>query len=270
MSNHALNDLLQQPGIWRAGDPAVRTGLEYVNTGYRVLDQALPGHGWPLGALTEILHDHAGIGELRLLMPALARLSRSGRWIVLVAPPHIPYAPALAASGIDLSRLLLVHPRETGEHDHLWAIEQALRAGTCAAVLAWPGQIDGRQLRRLQLAAETGRCWGVLFRDAAAVNPSPAPLRLQLEPADNDAVRIRLLKCRGAASGTELTLPLNLLQGSVTKPLFHDSESSPHSEQRPRRTAATTPRRPQLELALASGATGTEPREHPPLHGPRH
>src|SRR5690625_3239124 len=153
MSNHALNDLLQQPGIWRAGDPAVRTGLEYVNTGYRVLDQALPGHGWPLGALTEILHDHAGIGELRLLMPALARLSRSGRWIVLVAPPHIPYAPALAASGIVLSRLLLVHPRETGEHDHLWAIEQALRAGTCAEI----GRASCRERGGVTAASERSR-----------------------------------------------------------------------------------------------------------------
>src|SRR5690606_17075946 len=126
--NSALDEILRQPGIWRGRERAADTGLAHAATGFAELDQTLPGGGWPLGALTEILHAEPGIGELRLLMPALARLSRQGRWVALIAPPYIPYAPALAGCGVDLRHVLLVHPK--GSVDALWSLEQALRAGT--------------------------------------------------------------------------------------------------------------------------------------------
>jgi protein ImuA len=43
-----------------------------VDTGYASLSAELPSGGWPLGALIELLPAHSGIGELRLLQPALA------------------------------------------------------------------------------------------------------------------------------------------------------------------------------------------------------
>ncbi|MDN5850905.1 MAG: translesion DNA synthesis-associated protein ImuA, partial [Nitrococcus sp.] len=135
-----LNELLNEPGIWRAGERQRETGLEHVTSGFPALDAALPGGGWPRGALTEILHEHAGIGELSLLMPALARLSQRDQWIALIAPPYLPYAPALADHGVNLSRLLLIHPGNTT--NALWAVEQTLRSGTCAAVLVWPRRVD--------------------------------------------------------------------------------------------------------------------------------
>ncbi|MDA8420794.1 MAG: translesion DNA synthesis-associated protein ImuA [Pseudomonadota bacterium] len=184
-------------GVWRAGDaPASAPG---VPSGFARLDVLLPGGGWPCGALTEILVPCPGIGELRLLLPALARLSRSRRWIAFIAPPHVLYAPALAAAQVDLSRVMLVHPRAAA--DGLWAVEQSLRAGTCAAVVAWPAVTDTRALRRLQLAAEAGGSWGVLFRHgqaaaAAAAAGSPAALRLRLVPAAG-GVDVSILKRRG-------------------------------------------------------------------------
>src|SRR6185295_7940581 len=95
----------------------------------------LPGGGWPAGGLTELLVPTKGIGELGLLMPALARLTCAGKRVVWLAPPYLPYAPALAAAGIDLPHLALV--RAAGRRDALWAAEQALRAGSCHALLAW-------------------------------------------------------------------------------------------------------------------------------------
>lgn len=196
---NALDQLLAQPGIWRAGERRPQTAItgdRHTPTGFAELDAALPGGGLPAGALTEVLHERHGIGELRLLMPALARLSRQGRWIALIAPPYVPYAPALAAQGIDLSRVLLVHPASS--RDSLWSVEQALRAGTCAAVLAWPRHCDDRSLRRLQLAAEAGDSLGLLFRPAtAAAERSPAALRLQLAHAAGGRLGVTLLKCRG-------------------------------------------------------------------------
>jgi cell division inhibitor SulA len=267
MNGNALDELLQQPGIWRGGEQARSTGLQHISSGFGELDQALPGGGWPLGALTELLHEQAGIGELRLFMPALARLSRQGRWVAMIAPPYIPYAPALAACGMDLSRLLLVHPRNPKEG--LWALEQALRTGTCAAVLAWPREIDERNLRRLQLAAETGRSWGVLFRPrAAAGDASPAALRLEAEP-DEEHTLLRLLKCRGGAAGVALRLDLersSLLASTSPAPCAAAAETPKLPQPLPRRPVRGLSQfrgrrpppvrsRPQLELPLITETT---------------
>lgn len=176
-------------------------------TGFAALDAVLPGGGWPVGALTEVLPAREGIGEVRLLLPALAALSRRGRWLAWIDPPHIPYAPALCGAGVDLSRMVLVQPRRPEEA--LWAAEQALASGAPAAVLMWLKGLEDRPLRRLQLAAERGRCWGVLFRPpGAAARPSPAALRLTVTPAEA-GVAVQVVKCRGAAGGKPpLTLPL--------------------------------------------------------------
>lgn len=187
----SLQQVLERPDVWRGGHaPPLKT----VPSGHGALDALLPGGGWPCAALTEILAPADGLGALRLLVPALARLSRGDRWIAFVAPPYVPYAPALAAAGVELSRLLLVHPRTRAER--LWAIEAALRAGACAAVLAWPDALAPESLRRWQLAAEAGESWGVLFARRPAQG-SPAALRLALAPAGAGAVDVHILKRRG-------------------------------------------------------------------------
>lgn len=186
----SLAPILQRPDVWRGSRaPAV----DVIASGYAELDRLLPG-GWLRGALTEVHLPLEGVGELRLLLPALARLSDGDRWIALIAPPHVPYAPALAAAGVHLSRVLLVHPRTRSEH--LWVVESGLRSGACAAVLAWTEGITAAYLRRWQLAAETGRAWGVLFQ-RHLVADSPAALRLRLMPAGKSALTVNILKRRG-------------------------------------------------------------------------
>ena len=193
-----IQDLLLHPKIWRGRSGSARAVLP---TGFNALDAYLPGGGWPRDAMTEIFIDRYGIGELALLMPALAFLSRSeegaGRWIVWVAPPFIPYAPALARCGIDLDRLLLVHS-STDEKKTLWAAEQAVRSKSCAAALVWLPAADDRALRRLQLGVEAQKCWTVLFRPLAALERnSPAALRLRLSPCGSKT-QMQIIKCRGA------------------------------------------------------------------------
>lgn len=200
-----VEQLLQHPALWK-GKSSV-SQVPAVSTGFDDLDDMLPGGGWPQGALTEILPAGEGIGELRLLLPALARLSRAGRWVACIAPPYIPYAPALERHGVRLSRLLLVHPRE--DDDRLWAVEQALRSGNCAAVLAWCSVADDHSLRRLQLAAEAGNSTGFLFRKPGCMQDhSPAALRVQLS-ADENRVRVHLFKCRGQHPPAPIQLELN-------------------------------------------------------------
>jgi hypothetical protein len=196
----SLEKLLENPRVWRGRSPATEPGL---STGYPLLDRHLPGGGWPQQALTEILIRHYGAGELRLLMPALARLSAEEHdadyaepgWIAWVAPPFQPYPPALQQWGIDLSRVLIVRPKDDSEV--LWSAEQALSSGTCAAVLLWPKSLNSRASRRLQLAAEQGDSWAVAFRPLTArTEPSAAALRIEVRPGSTGSC-VRILKSRG-------------------------------------------------------------------------
>jgi hypothetical protein len=191
----ALESLLNRRQLWRGRQPGCKDAGSAVATGFAALDGRLPAEGWPRGALTEIVLPASGIGELRLLLPALRQLQREGRWIALVAPPNLPYAPAWRNQGIDLSRLLWV--RAAG-NDGFWAVEQALRSGVCGAVLAWPVETPAFQrLRRLQLAAEAGDCLGILFvSPERAGQPTPAALRLRLE-AGPHGLEAWILKARG-------------------------------------------------------------------------
>ncbi|MFA7386911.1 MAG: translesion DNA synthesis-associated protein ImuA [Thiohalobacteraceae bacterium] len=200
-------DLLQYGNPWRGNLPGVAApGLP---SGFPELDAMLPDGGWPRGALTELLVSNEGVGALQLLLPALARLSQQRRWIAWVAPPYVPYRPALVAAGVDVSRLLFIHPR-AGD-DGLSTVEQSLRSGTCGAVLAWPMAGDGATLRRLQLAAAEGDARGVLFRPARlAEQPSPAILRLRIEQAEN-GLDLSLIKRRGGWAAGPVSLSMDRL-----------------------------------------------------------
>lgn len=201
-----LAPLLSHPAIWRASrfqnarDCQQQTA-QGLATGFSRLDRELPDHGWPRSGVLEMLLSHKGRGELSVLAPALAELSHGNRWIAWIAPPWIPYAPALLRHGIRTERVLLIRPAQL--RDCLWALEQCMSSGTCAAVLGWPEALQPQHVKRLQLAAQQGQCLGVLMRDARhAQSPSPAPLRLEigsqrLLPGGQVQCELRLIKRRG-------------------------------------------------------------------------
>jgi len=192
-----LAELLAHPSVWRGRS---RAALETFPTGFAALDAGLPGGGWPRHGLIEILTPRPGVGELYLLLPALAALSRAmpARWCTWVSPPHEPYAPALESHGVALDRMLVVRT-----HLPLWAHEQALRSGACGMALAWLPRVSPRAIRRLQLAAEQGRALGVLFRSQQFAHlASPAMLRVALEPVKEPGrhgARVTLIKSRGGS-----------------------------------------------------------------------
>ena len=199
-----LEEILQRHLVWRGGAPA-QAGPA-LPSGFVLLDAELPGGGWPCQALTELLADDTGIGELTLVLPAFASLTGGGKRAIWIAPPHVPYAPALAACGVDLANLLIVQPAR--RRQALWATEQALRAGSCHALAAWLPQARYAELQRLAVAAQASRSVAFIFRPlAAGAESSPACLRLALEPA-GAALSVHLLKRRGSPLPAPLSLPL--------------------------------------------------------------
>jgi protein ImuA len=226
------------PALWRA-DQLGRAAGAGRPTGFAALDAVLPGGGWPAGALTELLLPHPGVGEWRLLAPALAavqqgRAGEGPRSVMLFDPPAEPCAWTLGALGLDLRALVVVQGAAPGAPrraprgragvgaplpgaDTLWALEQALASGQVGAVLAWlPTRLPGDALRRLQLAAQAHPGLAFLFREVPArLKPSAAPLRLQLAPGGPDELLLRVLKRRGPllAAPLRLTLPPVLSPG---------------------------------------------------------
>lgn len=190
-----------------------------VASGYEELDAQLPGGGWPARALTELLLPQAGVGELRLLAPALAALQAQGKGLMWFDPPAEPCAWALGALGVRVKQLVVVRSRQllkpaprqrVPAADVLWALEHALKSGHLGAALAWlPSRLPADALRRLQLAAQAHEGPVFLFRgEAERARPSPAPLRLLLRSAGPDALQVHLLKRRGAPLEQALWLEL--------------------------------------------------------------
>lgn len=203
-------------GVWRA-DMLAAGGLGCVPSMHAPLDAELPGGGWPLGALVELLLPGAGGAPLwPLLLPALAahRAGPGAAAVVLVGAPEEagvglqPGLPALAAAGLEPERLLWVPGASAAAC--LWAAEQALRCADVAAVLAWLPRARPAELRRLQLAAAR-QGDGLLFvlRPAQAARAaSPAPLRLRLGVDEaGDALVVDIVKRRGPQLAAPLHLP---------------------------------------------------------------
>lgn len=173
-------------------------------TGFGALDAKLCEQGWPLGTTIEVLSDASGMGAMGLFLPAMETLSAQQRWQAFIAPPYTPYAPLLAARGVDTQQVLLIHPKSREER--LWSAEQTLRSGTCSAVFCWLGNEEYKyaELRRLQLAAAKGNTLAVLFRSQdMAHQHAPASLRLQMKAYRE----VHILKQRSGSHSVDVYLP---------------------------------------------------------------
>jgi len=200
------------PSLWRA-DQLARATTRCVDTGHATLSAQLPGGGWPMGTLVDLHVQQPGIGEMRMLAPALRQVA--DQRVVLLQPPHPPQALALAALGLSPSSVIWLRSERTA--DAMWAAEQVLRSASCGALLFWPDQAGagGRQrtarpeqLRRLHLGAQAGETLFFMMRPlAAAQDASPAPLRLSLRPAPG-GINVGFVKRQGPARDDALFLPM--------------------------------------------------------------
>jgi cell division inhibitor SulA/protein ImuA len=191
------------PALWR-GSQLARAYGKTVDTGYAALSAELPGGGWPLGSLVELLVQQPGVGELRLLRPALAELSR--RPVALLQAPHVPNSLAFSYLGLPLDKLIQLRAPKTA--DALWCAEQVLRARSCGALVFWQQHIRAEALRRLHLAAQATETLFLLVRPlASAADASPATLRLAVRSADGGIV-VDVVKRRGPIRNETLSVAL--------------------------------------------------------------
>lgn len=227
-------------GVWR-GDQLARPLRRTLSTGFAALDAELPGGGWPVGALVDLLLPAPGVGEVAMLAPLMAQASRQGPGVWWIAPPLQPCAPALQQAGLDLARLTIVTP--TTEADAWWAAEQALRSGACALVLLWchpPARTPGpriprpQALRRLHLAAQGTAASVIALHSGPAAQPgqpSPAPLRLACRPLPGRALAVEILKRQGPACTQVLRIalpdPLAMPPASVVSAVSTPQPASP-------------------------------------------
>lgn len=175
------------------------------SSGSANLDAVLPGGGWQAGTIVELMPECDGIGELRLLLPALAKISHGERHVAMIAPPYIPFAPALLQHGMRLEHFWIIRAQTAA--DILWSTEQTLRCKSFGAVLAWPATIRDREVRRLQLAAEAGSSVGFVYRPpSAALESSPAAVRLRMQINAAGQLSVDVVKCRGARAGMSIAI----------------------------------------------------------------
>jgi hypothetical protein len=212
------------PAVWR-GQAIQAQASAGVSSSFRLLDRELPGNGWPRGSLIELLVQSLGIGELRFLAPTLRALTQAGKRIVLLAPPHTPYAPAFAAMGIDHTKILVVHANRPV--DRLWAVEQSIKSNSFGALITWLDHptnphapaVKPELIRRLQLAAASTQGLTFVFRPFAAQHlASPAPLRLLLLPRRYPDIAVQIIKRRGPVMSAPIDIAIPI-PGTGLRPL---------------------------------------------------
>jgi protein ImuA len=189
-------------GVWRASQqPAPPARL--CHTAHDELERWLPGRGWPLGSLIEVLSHARGSGELALAAPALANLP-SQKPIVLLNPPGMPNALAWQQWHVASERLWWIHPKNPT--DAWWSAETVLRSRAFGALLAWVDPIDEQALRRLHASVQDTDTLAFLFRPlSCAAQFSPCPLRLSVHPGAA-GLSVQILKSKGTKPAQPLTL----------------------------------------------------------------
>jgi len=192
-------------------------------TGIAALTAFFPGAGLRPGSLVEWLSADRGSGAVGLVWRLLEHVTRAAGTLLAIDPEGGFYAPAVVALGIDLERVAVVRPAT--RTDLLWALEQALRCSGVGGVVCPLEEVNDREFRRLQLAAEAGGNFGMLLRPSRVCGRSSwADLRLEVSPLPANVsepgfpgrrLRVELLHCREGTAGGVVDLELGDATGDL-------------------------------------------------------
>lgn len=162
----------------------------HIFVGSSSLDALLPQAGLSRGSLVEYVAETGNAATL-LTLVAAREACRERPTLVVIDSLGSFYPPAAANTEIDLSAVILLRP-ET-DKDYFWAFQQSLSCPAVGAVLAWSQKLASRQLRSLQLAAESSGGVGFLRRPLAARgDPSWAAVRFLVESRQSESAQRRM------------------------------------------------------------------------------
>jgi protein ImuA len=243
----------------RSLETSGRPAGSWISSGSSAMDRCLPGGGYALGSMVELVHGMGGVtrvpGEgdrsrvrsglpvrgLGVLAIAL-RLAREwiadGKYLVVVDREERLYVPGLVSLGIPCERLIVLRPRS--ESDAIWGMDQALRSPAVGGVIASVQHLDDRVARRLQLATEQGGGLGILLRDvvSARLHPSWSEVQWRVQAAERDRnwemrwFDLELMRANGGQTGGRVRLGLSArgewVEGSVAKGVQHEQTAAKH------------------------------------------
>lgn len=197
--------------------------------GLRQIDAALPDGGFPRGAVSEISSPYGLARATSLALAACASAQaeaklRSGdetssAWCAFLDPSRTLFAPAVARAGVDLERLLVIHP---AAEDLARVAARVAASGAFSVVVidlaGVPGQRSPQRLdrwvnavRRLALAVEGTETAIVLLTDTYAQRSMqlPVALRIEIDRASTDRLVLRVAKDRRGrvAAASSIALP---------------------------------------------------------------
>lgn len=210
MTSPTLQSLLDQGQVWAGQLSAKQRGRQ---TGFNALDRQLAQGGWPAHGIVEIQSSQLGLGELQLLLPSL-QTAQKRLWVWL-DPPLQPCIQGLSNADLTLSKCLIL--RTQNQSDALWAAERCLQSGCVDSLLGWFRQAPAmKSLRRLQMAAETGRALLHLMHNASWQLDSSTHARLNLAPAQRPGhIQVHIQRQRGGPQQPALELPLLTAQANI-------------------------------------------------------
>lgn len=128
------------------------------------IESAFPQGTFPVGCMHEMISDStvgtaANYGFLAFL---LSKFMRDGGMIVWIGSFPTLFPAALKAFGLEPDKIIFINLKKN--EDRLWTLEESLRCEQFSAVIGEIGDINFKESRRLQLAAEKSRVTGFILR----------------------------------------------------------------------------------------------------------
>ncbi len=135
-----------------------------VETGLGPVLKAFPYHTFPTGAIHEFISYSAEASAATggFISGILGPLMKEGGVCIWISSYSTIFPPALQSFGIVPESVIFIHLRK--EKEMLWAMEEALKCESLAAVVGEIPEMNFTHSRRFQLAVEKSRVTGFVLR----------------------------------------------------------------------------------------------------------
>lgn len=224
------------------------------------LASVLPDGGLPRGAVVELAAPSGLAQGCGIAIEACAAAQRESRlrggdsaWCAWLDPGATLYAPAIAARGVDLERLLVVRPpldklariAVRVASSHVFSVVVVDVAGVPGAAHVGRGELSAwtQVVRRLAIGVEGGDTTVVLLTDARSARslPLPVAMRIELERPARDRLSVRIAKERYGRVASPRTIAWGRPGLAAGRPKLGDANRGPGAGNRQREMAAESP-----------------------------